>query len=408
MVNRGLLLLLGLAAALIGAAPSAIAAEPALCAPAYGALAKGESLPGTSPAFQSVRKQLASRFRGVDLTWQEGKKRKAKLEKFFQELQQLKEADKALLREELKAAYPVLDEAPLLARIGLNEEAGWLKFFEASLEPTEKPLMIGELRPLVETIPEPTKAKLLAEVGRRYPTAGKMPEGERNAKFYPKRLLDGWLRMLLKGEDTFAAALAETNEPLKAYQKYFDQVNASVVPHIPNAKAAGYGRLAARDLLGIAEQIQKYLHDPLVKKHLYMNFRDDNGFVRPPRVRIFGSTVKGTGKLGSDLDLGYAEIQHHFVNGGERMGEKVPGLADALTNYLKVARPDLDLNFTGNAHFMGSVDEILTALEPFMIEISPDKIELLVYPRQIEARIVPFRGKKPIYQAPAPTRYLLK
>jgi hypothetical protein len=171
--------------------------------------------------------------------------------------------------------------------------------------------------------------------------------------------------------------------------------------------AAHYGELSAEDLLGIAKEMQKFLRLPSTKEHLYHNFRGDDGKLVPPLLRLFGSTVKGTSRRGSDLDLGYAHINHNFVNGGERVGVQVPGLSQTIAAYLAKHHPQLELNAGGKPHFVGTVDDILTALEPFMIEIKPDSIELLVYPREIEARKLPLRKGPAVYQAPPPVRYRL-
>ncbi|RZA06944.1 MAG: hypothetical protein EOP11_09055 [Proteobacteria bacterium] len=403
---QGVLALGLLGISLAEAAPRKDPAAAPPCGPRYAALA-GEKAKPIKSALAELEKGIEGRFAGADLNWVEGKKRNAKLEKVFQQLKSLNEEEREALLRALKVAYPNLEEAPLLVRIGLNEESGWKKFFqETSTEPTLQPLMIGELRPLVERMPESTRARILAEIGERYPTAGKVPEGSKgDARFWPKRLLDGWLRVLLKGDDTFRAEMARSGKPLVAYQAYLDEVKARVLKKLP--AASHYGELSAQDLLGIAKEMQRFLRLPSTKEHLYHNYRGEDGKLVPPLIRLFGSTVKGTSRRGSDLDLGYANINHNFVNGGERLGVHVPGLSQTIAAHLAKHHPQLELNASGKPHFVGTVDDILTALEPFMIEVKPDSIELLVYPREIEAKKLPLRKGPAVYQAPPPVRFPL-
>jgi predicted nucleotidyltransferase len=380
------------------------------CGAGYEKLAgKSSTKPGANLA--DLSKLIEKRFAGADLTWVEGKKRGARLEKFYRQLLELSDGEKAALLTRLRAAYPDLEEAPLLARIGFNDEAGWQKFFrESSSEPTAEPLMIGALRPLVEKMPDDTRRKILAEIGTRYPTAGKVPEGTKpDGRFWPKRLLDGWLRVLLKGDDTFHAGIAQGKSPLAAYQDYLNDVKGLVFSGA--GAPAQYGNLSAEDLLGVATEIQKFLKLPTTKEQLYQGIWDENRKLLPPRVRIFGSTVKGTAKPGSDLDLGYFNLENHpgfgFVNGGERRGVQVPGLAPLVEKFMEKRRPGMNLNAGGLPHTIRMVDENLTALEPFMIEVTPDAVELLVFRREIEANKI-FPRAPAIYQAPAPTRYRLR
>ena len=351
-----------------------------------------------SASVEPVRKLIA---RPGNLVWEEGKKRPERVEEALAHLIALTPKEKSELLKELKATHPNLNDVPDLLRIGLNDESGWMKFYrESSSEPERFPRMLLGLRPLTEQIPEATRLKILKDIASRYPTAKKMAPGSSPGNLWPKRLLDGWLRVLLKGDDTFRNAIAAKKTPLQAYQVYLDQMRREVLKNMPDG-GGSYGRLSAKDIRGIAKRIQEYLNAP--KSKIFIDNVMDDGEVLKPRVRLFGSTIKGLNKNGSDLDMGTEFIRHEFNLGVDGF----PGLAPALEKYMADHHPGVKLNFRGDPHTIHQVDSILTPLEPFMVEISPDSVDLLVYSRNVNVDMNAPVSHRASLKTDAPERYSL-
>jgi predicted nucleotidyltransferase len=248
-------------------------------------------------------------------------------------------------------------------------------------------------------MPSDVRQRLLEEAGKRYATAPKNSGTEQSfvREIYPKRVLDGWIKAVARPDQVIADAMRKANDPIAALQAYMDFVHEHVLT--PEMKTKGYGYLKATDVRAIVNIIQEKLRAANVSTA---------GAYKNDKIVIFGSSLSGMLRPGSDIDLA---ASRHLLRGntGDLVFGGTDGVRARILDLVHKSHPGRDLNveLSGPVAGIGEPetsfyrDNSLSGIQPVVIEITSEGAKMVVFgspARRDPASIAPTDPKVPPFR----------
>jgi hypothetical protein len=238
--------------------------------------------------------------------------------------------------------------------LALQRPEAWTSFVQKISTNDARSVTFNYLKPVIATFSPSLRQSLLKQIGTLYPAARK-PINTKWHEYSPKRGLELLMRLLNPPENFFTASVQTPRQTLKAYGAYLASVH-QVIGH------ESFGDYSAKDVLKLAKEIQRVLKRSVKEQK-----------IAHPVAIIEGSFPNGRAVMyKSDLDL-------HLSSPGLYPLEWL--FNAAVTKALERKHPGLPLKSSLLSISPDPADEAqLAQVSPITIRVTPDAIELLLYP----------------------------
>ncbi|HLE00947.1 MAG TPA: hypothetical protein VJB59_11840 [Bdellovibrionota bacterium] len=282
----------------------------------------------------------------------------------------LNEAEKYSLHHALRnTAHPYSRNELILLAMG--DQNTWERFFDRIIkEGSPQPIFSTRLAPFIDRLSPEVMASLQKRIQTLYsdPHLKKTIHGSSHRG--PKRLADDFIRASVRADRIIPAYIKRGLTPLEAYDNYLREIRSRFYPKNPkhgDKVISDKSVLDASQLLQLAKTIQKEL-------------RSESNRLGPMKsrfVRLFGSTVNGMRRPGSDLDA--MAPTEHFLKLQEPLTQQFQKELGEMKRerglYLNIQ--NLGIN---NATDPESAGRVFSVINPVMIRVTPEQIDLMIYP----------------------------
>lgn len=281
-----------------------------------------------------------------------------KLTSYVHTLLDLPIEQKKLFLHHVNKRVPPLDPRTMKTLgLVLYDDKAWTQYVQGLSERGDYyGFLSGSFLPVIEKMPSGLKEMVTKKVTELYPLAGKNLETNRGLRANPpKRALDLLLRHLHPPEEIIAKYIDEGKSPLEAYGIYLT-LNMKVFESVP-----GIAKYDVSDAMSVYRQIQTFLAASDVP-------------LRDKKILLFGSFPGGRANIFNPL----SDVDFYYTNSS--LEASFGALKQRIHEELKNKHQNVAFDLSG--HWEGDYPSFMAArVSPLQIEITPDSIKLLVFPK---------------------------
>lgn len=243
-----------------------------------------------------------------------------------------------------------------IALLALHDEVTWFKYLDKAMKaPLLDDSLVNSLIPIVRSMPENLKSKVISKVTANYSSLSKINHTNfprrRNLRLAPKRSIDAVLLHLIKPDVWLRQDVQKTKDPVQSYVNYLNYLKSDIFP------ASDRGNYSVDVIMTVAETIQSQM------KALASD-------IASPSVTITGSFPNGRAKL-SDTDLdcqvSHRDLIKHFPAFTAAINEKM-AKAFAFSSKFQV-----------DAMWESTTPHFAAQINPIFLKITPTHIQIEVF-----------------------------